>query len=103
MRLWDRAGLDSAARLAPPESSTGIAEAQPDAPRHHTLEHYHAVGGIAGALSQHAEEVLASLPGLELAVEQVFRALAEIDREGRAIRRALRLDQLVAETGVPSD
>ena len=71
--------------------------------RHLTLEHYHAVGGIAGALSQHAEEVLASLPGLELAVEQVFRALAEIDREGRAIRRALRLDQLVAETGVPSD
>lgn len=54
-------------------------------------------------MSQHAEEVLASLPGLELAVEQVFRALAEIDREGRAIRRALRLDQLVAETGVPSD
>jgi hypothetical protein len=37
-------------------------------------------------LSQHAEEILSELSGLELVVEQSFRALAEIDPEKRAIR-----------------
>ena len=69
--------------------------------RHLTLEDYRAVGGIAGALSQHADQVLASLAGLELAVEQVFRALSEVDKEGRATRRALPLNRLLAETGIP--
>jgi WD40 repeat protein len=67
---------------------------------HLTLAHYRAVGGISGALSQHADEVLASLPGLETAVEQVFRALSEVDKEGRATRRALSFKQLLAETGI---
>jgi hypothetical protein len=31
---------------------------------------------------------------------KAFRALSELDREGRAIRRALRFDKLLAETGV---
>jgi formylglycine-generating enzyme required for sulfatase activity len=64
-----------------------------------TLAHYNAIGGLAQALSRHADEVLASLPGDELAVEQVFRALSEIDRENRATRRALPFAQLLAETG----
>ena len=102
MRLWEHAGSD-AASSASAGSGAHDAEAQPAATRHLTVEHYHAVGAIAGALSQHAEEVLASLPGLELAVEQVFRALAEIDREGRAIRRAVPFARLLAETGVPED
>ena len=42
-----------------------------------TLAHYDRIGGLAQALSRHADEVLASLPGDELAVEQVFRALSE--------------------------
>jgi len=68
--------------------------------RNLTLKYYHAVGGIAGALSQHANEVMASLPGLEIVVEQVFRALSEVDKEGRATRRALPFNRLLAETGV---
>jgi tetratricopeptide (TPR) repeat protein len=102
MRLWDRAGVDAKVS-ASAGSDAGGAQAQPPATRHLTLEHYRAIGGIAGALSQHAEEVLASLAGLDLAVEQVFRALAEIDREGRAIRRAVPFAQLLAETGVPEN
>ena len=82
-RIWDR---------ATPEF--------PGGPRRLTLAQYEAVGTISGALSQHADEVMASLPGLEWAVEQVFRALSEIDREGRATRRALSYAQLRAETGI---
>ena len=52
------------------------------------------------ALSRHADEILAQCATRELAVEQAFRALSELDREGRAIRRALRFDKLLAETGV---
>lgn len=83
-RLWDRAQA--------PQSADGA--------RHLGLEQYRAIGGITGALSQHADEVMASLPGLELAVEQVFRALSEVDKEGRATRRALAFSRLFAETGV---
>jgi WD40 repeat protein/energy-coupling factor transporter ATP-binding protein EcfA2 len=84
LRLWDQAGKD----------------AKPGEPRNLTLDDYQKVGRISGALSQHADEVMASLPGLELAVEQVFRALSEVDKEGRATRRALFFSQLLAETGI---
>jgi WD40 repeat protein len=40
------------------------------------------------------------LPGLELVVEQIFRALSEVDKEGRATRRSLPFSRLLAETGV---
>ncbi|HXW50457.1 MAG TPA: WD40 repeat domain-containing protein [Candidatus Acidoferrales bacterium] len=83
-RLWDRA------QPKDPEALD----------RHLGLKEYRAIGEISGALSQHADEVMASLPGLELAVEQVFRALSEIDKEGRATRRALPYSRLLAETGV---
>ncbi len=86
-RLWSRAAAGQ----------------RPDGHRRATVEHYLAIGGAAGALSQHANEVMASLPGLELAVEQVFRALSERDQDGRAVRRALPYRQLVAETGVPAE
>ena len=88
LRLWNRAGDD-----APAGQSRKL-----------TLVHYRDVGGISGALSQHANEVMASLtsvPGLELAVELVFRSLSEVDKEGRATRRALPFAQLLAETGIP--
>jgi WD40 repeat protein/energy-coupling factor transporter ATP-binding protein EcfA2 len=86
-RLWDRAET----------------EAGPGALPHLGLTQYRAIGTISGALSKHADEVMASLPGLELAVEQVFRALSEVDKEGRATRRALLLSRLLAETGVSKD
>jgi len=73
LRLWEAAGRSS-----------------PTLPRRHLrLDHYTAVGGVTGALSQHADEVLKDLRGHDLAVEQIFRALSEVDKEGRATRRAL--------------
>jgi WD40 repeat protein/energy-coupling factor transporter ATP-binding protein EcfA2 len=86
-RLWDRAEAEAALDAMP---QLGLAQ-------------YQEIGTISGALSKHADEVMASLPGLELAVEQVFRALSEVDKEGRATRRALLLSRLLAETGVSRD
>ncbi|HEY1783419.1 MAG TPA: hypothetical protein VGG79_23870 [Roseiarcus sp.] len=84
MRLWDRAGAETAAGGA----------------RRLTRQTYDDIGRMGEALSRHADEILAECAGKELAVEQAFRALSEVDREGRAIRRALRFDRLLAETGV---
>ncbi len=84
MRLWDRAGADTPAQGA----------------RHLTRATYDAIGRMTDALSRHADEIFDQCPGKELAIEQAFRALSEVDREGRAIRRALRFDKLLAETGV---
>ncbi len=84
MRLWDRAGAETPAGGA----------------RHLTRLTYDAIGRMTDALSRHADEIFAQCAGQELAVEQAFRALSEVDREGRAIRRALRFDKLLAETGV---
>ena len=83
MRLWDRAGVASA-----------------DGPRRLTRQTYDDIGRMTELLSRHADEILRQCAGKELAVEQAFRALSEFDREGRAIRRALRFDKLLAETGV---
>jgi tetratricopeptide (TPR) repeat protein len=68
---------------------------------HLTLRHYQDVGGIARALSNHADEIRRELANTGLAVEQLFRAIAEIDSEGRIVRRARVFKDLVAETGVP--
>src|SRR5208337_693075 len=90
MRLWDRAGAESVAKAG---------AAKPE-PRRFTRQTYDDVGRMTEALSRHADEVLRQCAGKELAVEQAFRALSEVDREGRAIRRALRFDKLLAETGI---
>jgi hypothetical protein len=44
--------------------------------------------------------VMDTLRGREVAVEQVFRALSQRDKEGRATRRDRTLQQLIAESGV---
>jgi tetratricopeptide (TPR) repeat protein/energy-coupling factor transporter ATP-binding protein EcfA2 len=82
MRLWDRAGAAAAGGT-----------------RSLTRQTYDDIGRMTDALSWHADEVLRECGG-DLAVEQVFRALSELDREGRAIRRACRFDRLLEETGV---
>ena len=56
------------------------------------------VGKLDGALSRHANEILAGL--VENEVELVFRALSDVDRERRVIRRSLLFGQLQAETGI---
>ena len=89
LRVWEAAGLSAAA--------TGSHA------RCLTARNYEDVGGIAHALSKHADEILEGLRGAELAVQQVFRSLAEIDLEGRIVRRALPYKDLLAETGVTAD
>jgi WD40 repeat protein len=73
--------------------------------RHLTLDQYRTVGRAEGALSQHADEILSRLDGQDLvnAAEQIFRALSEVDREGRATRRALPRSRIVAETGLDEE
>ncbi len=104
LRLWERAGQDLKTETDRAASPPEPGASQPPSPpvRHLTIAHYQDVGRMSGALSQHADEILNSpaLAELQLAVEQAFRALSEIDRDGRAIRRALRFSQLLAETGV---
>ena len=70
-------------------------------PRRLTMDDYEQIGRLNRALSQHADDLMKELPGLEMAVEQTFRALAELDRQGRGIRRALPYEQLRDEVGVP--
>jgi hypothetical protein len=97
MRLWEEAGL-----VLPHVESSSTARARAAAmTRHLRIEHYEKIGRIARALSLHADAIMASLPGLELAVEQTFRALSDVDKNGRATRRALSFEQMVEETGIP--
>jgi tetratricopeptide (TPR) repeat protein len=88
LRLWDEAGREAS-----------VVDASPL--RHLTLKHYRAIGSMDGALSRHADEILRGLPGLEFAVQLVFRALAEFDKDGRVTRRVVSFEQLLAETGLP--
>jgi len=100
-RLWMRAGSPDGG--AQPPAAEGAA---PDAskPRRRLTERdYREIGGLAGALSAHADEIGNSLPGKESAVENVFRALGEIDKDGRAIRRARPLSRLIAEAFVQGE
>ncbi len=59
--------------------------------------------GLAALLSEHAEEVLADAttkdPQSAKVAEYLFRAITEVDAEGRGIRRPQRLSQLVGVTG----
>lgn len=69
------------------------------------MEHYRAEHGLAGLLSAHADAVLARAGqrcfGGEATrvVEDLFRALTDINAEGQAIRRPCTLERLVAVTG----
>jgi len=103
-RLWDEAGRRPAASAkasGTPQLGEELRSIEPQA-RRISLDHYRSIGEFADALSEHADEILNDLPGpkLLLAVRQVFSALSEFDKEGRATRRALKFSQLVAETGV---
>ena len=101
LRLWEEAGKAQAASpsLVPSGGEASGAVARPG--RHLSLAHYRNIGEFSDALSRHADEILKDLgPKLLLAVTQVFSALSELDKEGRAIRRAVRFSRLVEETGV---
>ncbi len=99
LRLWEAAGKPEKSAA----SGAGLESADEFAPRNVTVAHYNAIGRIAGALSQHADEILSGLAGLEPVVERVFRALSEIDKEGRGTRRTVTFSNLRDETGAQED
>lgn len=88
MRLWTKARTGQSDTANPPRL---------------TLAEYEAIGRLEGALSRHADEVIAEPPMAARAavVEGVFRALTDLDR-GRGVRRPLEFDRLVAEIGADS-
>ena len=101
LRLWEEAGKPEAKNEDAPSLVPGShCSADGLLPPRRLLErHYDAIGAISGALSKHAEQILSSLPALKGVVEQVFRALSEVDRQGRGIRRPLPYSRLRGETG----
>ena len=94
MRLWRQAGgaSDEASR----------APSNPACPPHPVLT-ADAYDGLEELLSEHAEEVLEEVkteqPAGEKVTEYLFRAITEIDAEGRGIRRPQRLSELLGATG----
>ena len=74
-------------------------EPAPDGGWQITAAHYRTLGGMAKALNDHADKVLAVLPpdGQELA-KKIFQELTEVG-QGRDQRRPQRLSQLVGRTG----
>ncbi|NIP94098.1 MAG: hypothetical protein GWO24_11855, partial [Akkermansiaceae bacterium] len=62
------------------------------------LRHYESVGGMAEALSRHADEVYAELPDdhHRLVAERIFKALTERSSDNRGIRRPAQLRKLCA-------
>ena len=71
------------------------------------LEHYFAIGGMAHALAQHADQAYASLapiPGAQAIAQTMFRSLCERGADYREIRRPTRLADLceIARTDLPS-
>jgi hypothetical protein len=88
MRLWEQAGMAAAS-----------------GERRLNMDLYERVGRMNNALSLHAESTLEELTRSDLGkraeqiVEQVMRALIEVDRQGRAIRRPIPFHRLADETG----
>jgi WD40 repeat protein/energy-coupling factor transporter ATP-binding protein EcfA2 len=61
-----------------------------------TIDAYHEVGGVAGALEKHAEEVFSGLTEAEGEIcRRVFLRLVQVDEQGRATKR--RLEELPGE------
>jgi hypothetical protein len=69
------------------------------------LEHYTKTGGLKAVLSDHADAVMRQAEGATKSaggsrvVEDIFRALTDINAQGQGLRRPRTLAQLVAVTG----
>jgi hypothetical protein len=65
-----------------------------------TSEHYTGGRDLAALLSKHADEIADRVaPEPSRAVEDLFRALTDINADGTAVRRPLKFGQLIAITG----
>lgn len=65
------------------------------------LRHYQAIGTMAYALDQHADQAYGELrdPGRQKLCEMIFKMLTDITSDARGIRRPTRMDMLCAVTG----
>src|SRR5215510_2904469 len=90
MRMWTRA------------SEAAVEEPQGKSPRIIlTLADYNEVGGLARALSNHADEAFTQLPDEQQRIaEALFRCLSERGPAQRDTRRPVRLDAVAAVAGV---
>ena len=68
------------------------------------LQHYEAIGGMASALSNHADEAYTEFaPPQQAIAEALFKALTEKGPDNREVRRPLSLAELSAVAGVDQD
>jgi WD40 repeat protein/energy-coupling factor transporter ATP-binding protein EcfA2 len=68
-----------------------------------TVAAYQEIGGVAGALEKHAEEVYSGFSEDEKETcRRVFLRLVQVDEQGRATKRRLSLDDLPPETAEDS-
>src|SRR4029077_7067448 len=66
-----------------------------------TIAAYHEIGGVAGALEKHAEEVYAGFSDEEKETcRQIFLRLVQVDEQGRATKRRLGLAELASASVV---
>jgi WD40 repeat protein len=95
MRCWERASSRSDSRAG----------------KHFylTLDDYEAVGGVAKALSIHANEILSGLTRqgasaeTTLVTKRIFQALTETDQDGRVVRRPQRFGNLIKYVGTDKE
>jgi hypothetical protein len=83
---------------------TTARSARPDGPITLDVEQFEHAGGLAKLLSDHADRVMITADpaaGLANAIERLFRALTDINAEGRAIRRPQSFQELVGLCGIP--
>ncbi|MEM9119838.1 MAG: hypothetical protein AAGD09_18430, partial [Cyanobacteria bacterium P01_F01_bin.56] len=68
------------------------------------LEHYEAIGGMAQALSRHADQIYAGLPNDRdrYLAETLFRCLTDRGADNREIRRPTPLAEICAVVGAPA-
>ena len=66
------------------------------------LHHYERIGGMANALSVHANEALDELPdqSSKTVAQKLFQRITEVAPDGRATRRPTRLDEICAVVGL---
>lgn len=90
MRMWTRA---SEAAVGEPQGKSTLITL--------TLADYNEVGGLARALSNHADEAFTQLPDEQQRIAEVlFRCLSERGPAQRDTRRPVRLDVVAAVAGV---
>ncbi len=69
-----------------------------------TLSDYHTIGTLKTALSQHANDVFDRLPAdLKPHAEGLFKAITDLDKQGRGIRRPQRVNDIAKVLGLSTD